>query len=226
MEPIIIYGTGGFAREVLVLLEDINRAGPRWDILGFLDDTPRANETELNGYPILGTRDWLAQAPRKPQLALGVGSPAVKRMLSMALRTMIKGFPSLVHPSVIMSGRVYLGEGVVITAGNILTTEVELGDFCMVNLMCTVGHDVRMGRYVTISPGVNVSGNVRIGEGCEVGTGSKLIQGVTLGEWTIAGAGAVVSRDLPANCTAVGVPAKVIKERPSGWQDQLQWGHR
>ncbi|HHU03083.1 MAG TPA: hypothetical protein GXZ91_08160 [Christensenellaceae bacterium] len=44
-----------------------------------------------------------------------------------------------------------------------------------------------------------------------INNGSQIIQGLTIGENTIVGAGAVVVRDLPANCTAVGVPAQVIK---------------
>lgn len=57
------------------------------------------------------------------------------------------------------------GEGVVVTAGNILTTEIRLHDFAMLNLMCTVGHDCEIGRFVTVSPGVNISGNVGAGGG-------------------------------------------------------------
>jgi acetyltransferase-like isoleucine patch superfamily enzyme len=38
-----------------------------------------------------------------------------------------------------------------------------------------------------------------------------------IGPWTIVGAGAAVTGDLPANCTAVGVPARPIKTRPDGW---------
>lgn len=44
-----------------------------------------------------------------------------------------------------------------------------------------------------------------------MGTGSIIIQGLTIGENSIIGAGAVVTTDVPKNCTAVGVPAKPIK---------------
>jgi acetyltransferase-like isoleucine patch superfamily enzyme len=51
-----------------------------------------------------------------------------------------------------------------------------------------------------------------------VGSGVTTTEGVTVGEWAIVGAGAVIASDLPANCTAVGVPARPIKHRESGWQ--------
>lgn len=60
-------------------------------------------------------------------------------------------------------------------------------------------------------PLVNISGEVKIGEGVYVGTGAKIINQLEIGDYTIVGAGAVVSKTLPAKCTAVGVPAKPIK---------------
>jgi UDP-perosamine 4-acetyltransferase len=43
-----------------------------------------------------------------------------------------------------------------------------------------------------------------------LGTGTKVIQGLKIGKNTMIGAGAVVISDIPDNCTAVGVPARVI----------------
>jgi acetyltransferase EpsM len=60
---------------------------------------------------------------------------------------------------------------------------------------------------------VNISGSVEIAEGCLLGTKATVLQGKKIGSWTTVGAGTVVTRDLPANCTAVGIPAKVIKQR-------------
>lgn len=67
--------------------------------------------------------------------------------------------------------------------------------------------------FVTLYPGAIVAGNVHIGNNCELGTGCNIIQGLDIGKRTIIGAGAVVVRNIPENCTAVGVPAKPIKFR-------------
>ena len=85
------------------------------------------------------------------------------------------------------------------------------GDHCLIGAACTVGHDAVLEKYVTLYPGVNVSGNTHLREQCEMGTGSQIIQGLSVGERTIVGAGATVVRDLPPDCTAVGVPARPIK---------------
>ena len=52
---------------------------------------------------------------------------------------------------------------------------------------------------------------MKINEGVYVGTGAKIINQLEIGEQTTVGAGAVVAKELPAKCTAVGVPAKIIK---------------
>lgn len=218
VQKLVICGAGGFARELLELIRDINTEYLRWDVLGFIDDNEANWGKVINDLPVLGGWTWIREQSVKPAAALGIGSPAARMRVADRLREHVSGFATLVHPSVVMSRYSSLGEGVIITAGNILTVDLEIGGFSLLNLMCTVGHDCRIGRYVTVSPGVNISGNVVIGDGCDIGTGSAIVQGVEIGEWTILGAGAVAAKSIPSNCTAVGVPAKVIKERESGWQ--------
>lgn len=217
MKPLVIFGAGGFAREVAALVRDINAVTPSWQLLGFIDDESSLWGRELDELPVLGGCDWLQGQGAHIHAVLGIGSPSLKCQLAKRLRPHVASFPTLVHPTVVRTPYLQLGEGVVITAGNILTTQIHIGDFAMLNLCCTVGHDTSLGDFVSVSPGCNVSGNVELGAGCDVGTGSKIIQGVRVGAWSIIGAGTVVNRDVPANCTVVGVPAKVIKERPAGW---------
>ncbi|MWK60345.1 transferase, partial [Pseudomonas otitidis] len=93
----------------------------------------------------------------------------------------------------------------------IITVDIKIGNHVIINLDCTLGHDDIIHDYVTIYPSVNVSGNVEVGECSELGTGMQIIQGKIIGNETIVGAGAVVIRDIPDKCTAVGNPAKVIK---------------
>lgn len=54
---------------------------------------------------------------------------------------------------------------------------------------------------------------VVIGKGCWVGAKVTVLAGVTIGDGCVIGAGSVVTKDLPPNCIAVGVPARVVKNR-------------
>jgi acetyltransferase-like isoleucine patch superfamily enzyme len=110
-----------------------------------------------------------------------------------------------------------LGKGSIICAGTLITTNIKIGRHVHVNIGSTIGHDSILNEYVTLNPSVNVSGNVEIGTGCEIGTGSVLIPHVKVDEWSIVGAGSVVTKSLQANVTAVGAPARVVKQREPGW---------
>lgn len=53
---------------------------------------------------------------------------------------------------------------------------------------------------------------VKIGNGCWIGGGVIILPGVTIGDGTVIGAGSVVTKDIPANCVAVGNPCRMIRQ--------------
>lgn len=209
MKDIVIIGAGGFGREVAWLIEDINKKNIEWNIIGFVDDDEAIQGTEINGYQVLGNIDWL----KKQELFVvnAIGDPIIKKKVMNRLNGSKNQYPVLIHPSVIYSESVNYGEGSIICAGNIITVNIEIGKHVIINLDCTIGHDANIGDYSTVLPSVNVSGFAKIGECVSVGTASAIIQGVSIGKNTVVGAGGIVVKDLPANCTAVGSPAKPIK---------------
>lgn len=211
MENIVIYGSGGFAREVAHLIEDINEKEKTWNIIGYLSDNEEEHGKEINNLPVLGGAEWLLDQ-KEISVTLGIGSPKGKRAVAKKLKKFVNvEFPNLIHPSVKISKFNTLGKGIIVTEGNILTTNIVLHDFTTLNLNCTIGHDTIFEKYVTILPNASISGNVTLEEGVDIGTNATIIQGITVGKDTIVGAGAVVVRDLPQYCTAVGAPAKPIK---------------
>lgn len=53
---------------------------------------------------------------------------------------------------------------------------------------------------------------VKIGSGCWIGGGVIILPGVTIGDGSVIGAGSVVTKDIPANCVAVGNPCRIIRQ--------------
>ena len=212
MKPLLIVGAGGFGREVAWLVERINQIEPTWDIKGFIDDNQDVVGTIVGGYSVLGGIDYLATMQGEVWAVCAVGSSKVRKTIVEKMMSLPSiRFATLIDPSVIISDRVAIGEGSIICAGNIITVDIALGRHCIINLDCTVGHDAILGDYVTVYPSANVSGITSIGECAELGTGMQIIQGKSIGNRAIVGAGAVVVKDIPACCVAVGSPAKPIK---------------
>jgi sugar O-acyltransferase (sialic acid O-acetyltransferase NeuD family) len=225
MQRVVIIGAGGFAREVLDILDAVNHVRSSYDFLGFIVDPQYAEPgTFVNDKPVLGGFDWL-EAHREQVMAIcGVGAPELRFRLVLRAKGQGVRFFSVTHPSAIMTRWVSIGEGTIITAGCILTNRIRLGNHVHVNLDCTIGHDSVIEDFVTLSPGVHVSGNVSLREGCNVGTGTNIIERKTVGAWSILGAGTTVTSDVPPNSTVVGVPGKVIKARAGGWHREAGIG--
>lgn len=104
-----------------------------------------------------------------------------------------------------------------------------IGEFCLIRGQ----GGVRIGRSVLLAPRVQllavehlfpdpdrpvmeqgiVARGIQIGDGAWIGAGAIVLDGVTVGEGAVVGAGAVVTQDIPPYTVAVGVPARVIRQR-------------
>ena len=209
MKDIVIVGAGGFGREVAWLVEEINTVSPEWRLLGFLDDMAKGSTVE--GYPILGPIEHVAELGQRVYLTCAIGDSRLRKRLVDELAEPGRRFATLVHPSVLKSAYVSIGEGSTICAGTILTTNISIGRHCLLNLDCKVGHDSTLGDYTSCMPAVNIAGDVIIEQGCYFGLNACVINQKRVGEWSVIGAGAAVVKDIPARSLAVGVPARPIK---------------
>ena len=119
-------------------------------------------------------------------------------------------------------GRIKIGKGcsTVNTLFNTVSGTITIGDDTIFGYNCMVitgQHRFYQGKRVRLQAAapyeeVPDNGNdIKIGSGCYIGSGVIIIKGVTIGDNAIIGAGAVVTKDIPANCFAVGNPAKPVK---------------
>lgn len=205
---IVVVGTGGHAREIIALIEDINRAGTRWQLRGALVDSEWRHADQLLGYPILGTPDWLA-THRGCAAVIAIG--ASKHRGAMALRLAALGvidFPTLIHPRAWVSQRASLGAGCQIMAGALVNADAVLEDLVLMNLGASASHDSRLEYAATLGPGARVAGGGSVGERAEIGMNASVLPRVSVGADAIVGAGAVVTRAVPCNVAVRGNPAR------------------
>ena len=203
MTDIVIIGAGGFGRETALMVDQMQS----WNLLGFYDDGMKPGSKVANR-EVLGDIKALNEITHKLAVVIAIADPIARQRVAGALTNKALSFPTLRHPAALMGQSTnQMGKGCIVTAGVILTTEIWLGDFVIVNLATTIGHDVHIGDFTSIMPQCSISGNVKIGKRCFVGSGSRILQGVTLGNDSIVGAGAVVTKSFGDNSKLMGVPA-------------------
>ena len=212
MKKIVIVGAGGFGREVEWLIKRINQVNPTYEMIGFVDDGKELGE-KIGHSKVIYTTDELSKIDEELCVTIAIGNAKVRKMIAnkLSANPNLK-FPNLIDPSVIFDEEeVTLGEGNIICGGTIMTVNINIGNYNIINLDCTIGHDDTMKDYITIYPSVNVSGNVVLNNCVEVGTGTQIIQGLSVAENTIIGASAAVVKNIEESGTYVGVPVKKIK---------------
>lgn len=216
---LVIIGTGGHGREVLDVVEALADAGTAYRVLGFLDDAPERHASIVRGLRVLGPISWLesVSAAERPQAFIGIGNGALRRRVAGRLAAMGVTSPSLVHPRATVTRHARLEPGVLIAAGAVLTSSITVGAHSHVNVGASVSHDCSIGQFCIVQMGARLSGTVTLGDGVEIGVGAVVNQNLSIGEWSTIGSGAAVVEDLPANVTAVGVPARVIRTRDANW---------
>jgi len=206
-EKLLIYGAGGLGKEILSWVRRLEEFEP----VGFMDDGIR-KDTVIKGLKVLGGLDVLNSFGTPVNLVLALGDPSSKSILIKMIDAGRVYYPVLKHPSVILQeeATIKIGEGSIITAGCILTTDIRLGSHVLINLNTTIGHDVEVGSCSSIMTGVNIAGGVRIGEGVLVGSGSNILNQLNIGDFSKVGMGSVVIRDVEVDTTVVGVPARKV----------------
>ena len=208
-EQIVIYGAGGLGREVLSMFHAL----PVWEMIGFYDDGKSPGEI-IGGHPVLGGMEKLLRTSVKTQVVIGIGNPNIKRQLAekLSVNPLIH-FPVLIHPQALIQdlASVKIGNGSIITAGVILTTNIQIEEYVLINLNSTIGHDVSIAGFSSIMPGTNIAGEVKIGKEVLIGSGANVLNGIRVGDYAIIGAGAVVTKNVRDNNTVVGVPARQLK---------------
>lgn len=214
MEDLIILGAGGASREIADAIADINRAAPRWNLLGFLDDNAAKHGTCIDGVPVLGP---IASASHyRSQFIVGVaraGQAWLRREIVARTGFARDRFATIVHPTAVVSSHARLGVGTAILQNTTITTGSTVGDHVIVHYNCVIAHDSRVGDFVTLAPAAVCAGSVRLDDGAYLGAGCRIINDVGVGRDALVGIGAVVIRDVPAGATVVGNPARELPRR-------------
>jgi len=214
MKDIVIIGAGSFGKETAQIICDMNMDKKEWNLLGFIDETTGKIGSVINDTPVLGSFDWFENNSNcNLYTVCAIGNPKDKYKLVKKADAFHVSFTNLIHPNANISKFVEMGTGNIICYNTFISVNTKIGNHISINPGCGIGHDTAIEDYSTLYWNITLSGNVKIRVGCEIGSKAVVIPKKAVGNWSVIGAGAVVVKDIPDNCTAVGVPAMPIKTK-------------
>lgn len=206
-ERIIIVGAGGFGREVLQWARhawpsDVHR------IAGFLSADPDKLDGHAPTLPILGTPADFQPQP-SDGLVLAIGVPGVRRQVAEQLEANGGRFLTLIHPTAIVADTAQIGTGSIICPYVIVSDATTVGSFALLNFHTSLGHDAALGELSVLSPYASLGGGSRVG--CDAFLGIRATVGpkCMVGDRSKLSAHAVVTRDVPPDSFAFGVPGRI-----------------
>jgi sugar O-acyltransferase (sialic acid O-acetyltransferase NeuD family) len=207
----LIIGAKGFAKEVL---EVCHQNGDDKSIAFYDDVNEDIGDVLYNQFPILHSIEQakIYFETVDNQFTVGIGNPVLREKLTDKFIAIGGVLTSTISKfSEIGSFEVTIDEGANILSGVKISNSVSIGKCPLIYYNSLITHDVIIGNFVEISPGVTILGRAVVGNLVHIGAGAIILPNVTIGNNVVIGAGSVVTKNLPDNCVAVGIPAKIIK---------------
>ena len=208
----LIYGAGGSGRELAYSMAIDKNPDTTWKIDGFVDDTEDLWGQSVNGIPVVGGYDYLKNYAGNLAVCI-VADPLIKRNLVTKIKqnSGIK-FPFITSSHAKISEYIEWGEGCIASQSGIaIGPNIKIGDFVFINAGTIIGHDTNIGNYTALYAGVIISGRVSIGSDCVIGSGVIVLPNLKIGDGSVIAAGSLVTKDIPPNAVAAGMPARVVK---------------
>ena len=198
---ICLFGAGGHGRVVALQIL------ARWPSANLcFGDTQKSRGTDINGIPVTFTAP---EEVKEGHLIITIGDNALRaRLQQIATNSGISMGHFIADPDRFFSLRP--GDGSMILAGAIVTSDVSIGAGVIVNSGAIIEHDSDIGDFCHLAPGSVLAGGTVLGPRVFVGAGAQIVNQAHIAEGTVIGAGATVVRTIAEPGIYAGSPAKRI----------------
>lgn len=131
----------------------------------------------------------------------------------------LKGIEARIEPGALIREKVAIGKNAVIMMGAVINIGAVIGEGTMIDMNAVLGGRATVGKGCHIGAGAVLAGVVEppsarpviIEDHVLVGANAVVLEGVRVGEGAVVAAGAIVTKDVPAQTVVAGAPARVVK---------------
>lgn len=209
-----IYGTGGFAREVMPILKE---QCPNEENIFIVHKKYMQNENSINGCPLMSYEDFIKISSRDKNVTIAISDTAIRAKVSDQVDNDHIKQKNIISKTSITMDNVSISDGVIICPFVTLTSNIRIGKNFHANIYSYVAHDCLIGENVTFAPSVKCNGNVIIEDNVFIGTGAIIKQGkkdnpLVIGANSIISAGSFVTKNVSKSTTVFGNPAKILSK--------------
>jgi len=208
-KKLFIFSAGPSGRDLLRLVYNINEKYPIWEVLGFVDNNISLKGKRIDGLPVLNPND--IPSSNNYYGICGVMSPTLKQKI-VKNEIEAKGYkmPVLIHPDIVKSKDLVVGEGSILFSGIHASFNVKLGKCVLISFNTDLGHDLRVDDFSSIMPSVTIGGNCHIGKMSTLGSGVTVYQGLSIGKNSLVGIGSTVLKNIPDETSVTDFPRKLV----------------
>ncbi|MCD7789891.1 MAG: acetyltransferase [Bacteroides thetaiotaomicron] len=208
---LVIFGASGQAKEVKEIADMANCKNLLWEAFVFIDDFK--DEGTFKGCHRMHLESAIEKyGINNLEFIVALGEPRAKKAVFERLKNRGCRFCNVISPRSQISPDARLGEGIIIKSGAIISPDAEVGDNTTIQSYACIGHDVVVGKHCQISTHVDIGGGSKIGDCVFVGLNVPIREKLLIGEGAILSAGAVVLKNVEANVTVMGNPARIISK--------------
>lgn len=209
MKNLIIIGARGFGREVFGLATACEGFKVDFIVKGFLDDKADALQGFKNYPQIISTVENY-EVQENDVFTCALGSIAFKKYYVESILAKGGIFKNLIHPSVLLNLNVKLGFGNIIFGNTIISNDVEIDNFVTIQPFVGIGHDSKIKSWCTINAFSFMGGFVILEEEVCLNTRATILPKVKINRGATVGATSLVIKNVKANTTVFGTPAKIL----------------
>ena len=163
MKNIVIIGAGDLGKELVWLIEDINKKQPTYLILGFLDDDFQKETYSFYGYKVLGGTEKLeelnAKTPFSAVMAIRDGS--VRKKI-VETHPGFDAWETIIHPTAVIASSVKTGKGCIFFPQVTVSVDTYLGNFGLFYIHSTICNDCWIGNYTSVMANASVSEHAEV----------------------------------------------------------------